>query len=112
MESELPQDFVDWLKTIKAKRARTVIDHILRKGQITTEELKEEYGYTHPPRALQDVKDQGIILEKYNVKDRNGRTIAAYRFSPPYRVQESKKGGRRAFSKVLKRKLVVEQGTQ
>jgi len=112
MESELPPEFVKWLKTIKAKRARTVIDHILQKGQITTEELKEDYGYSHPPRALQDVKDHGIVLEKHNVKDKNGRTIAAYHFAPPYRIQESKQGGRRAFSKAFKKKLLAEYGTQ
>jgi hypothetical protein len=75
MQAELPPEFVAWLKTIKAKRARTVI-------------------------------------EKSPVKDKQGRTIAAYRFGPPYQVQENKQGGRRAFSKTFKRRLIAAQGTQ
>ena len=36
---------------VLAKRAKTVIDHILKHGHITTEELKNLYGYDHPPRC-------------------------------------------------------------
>src|SRR6266700_6933172 len=98
-DQDIPPEFIAWLKTITAKRAKTVIDHILKAGFITTEELKDTYGYSHPPRALQDVKDHGIILERFAVKDKNNRTIAAYRFGPPYRMQETKVGGRKNFSK-------------
>lgn len=47
--------------TVTAKRPRTVIDHILKHGYVTTEELKEQYGYDHPPRAARDVREQGIL---------------------------------------------------
>lgn len=40
---EYPQDFLDRLKSITNKRAKTVIDHILQHGFITTEELKTLY---------------------------------------------------------------------
>ena len=76
-EQELPSEFIAWLKTIRAKRAKTVIDHILENGFITTEDLKDTYGYSHPPRALQDVKDQGVVLERFGVKDKNNRSMAA-----------------------------------
>lgn len=33
------------------KRPKAVIDHILKHGLITTDELKPLYGYNHPPRA-------------------------------------------------------------
>jgi hypothetical protein len=74
--------------------------------------LKDTYSYSHPPRALQDVKDQGIILERFGVKDKNNRTIAAYRFAAPYRMQETKAGGRKNFSKAFKQALIDKQGNR
>ena len=55
---ELPKEFLDRLKAVTAKRAKTVIDHILKHGYITTEQLSDEYGYDHPPRAARDVREQ------------------------------------------------------
>ncbi|WP_369334486.1 helix-turn-helix domain-containing protein [Candidatus Thiosymbion oneisti] len=51
------------LESVEAKRPKTVIDHILKHGQITTEELKDTYGYNHPPRATRDVREQGIPIK-------------------------------------------------
>ena len=45
----LPKDFIALCHSVTAKRPKTVIDHILEHGFITTEELKETYGYNHPP---------------------------------------------------------------
>jgi hypothetical protein len=39
------QEFLDLLKSVTAKRPQTVIDHILQYGFITTEDLKNTYGY-------------------------------------------------------------------
>ena len=58
-----PKEFIKLLQSVKAKRPKTVIDHILKHGQITTEELKDTYGYNHPPRAARDVREQGIPLK-------------------------------------------------
>ncbi len=49
---KLPPDFVRLCQAVTAKRPRTVINHILQHGSITTQELKEKYGYNHPPRAV------------------------------------------------------------
>lgn len=54
---ELPADFVERCRAVKAKRPRTVIEHILEHGYITTEELRTRYGYNHPPRAARDVRE-------------------------------------------------------
>ena len=40
MPQELPEWFIAKAKAVTAKRAKTVIDHILKHGHITTEELK------------------------------------------------------------------------
>jgi len=56
----LPKEFTKLCKKVTAKRPKTVIDHILKHGFITTQELKDKYGYNHPPRAVRDVKENGI----------------------------------------------------
>lgn len=51
MAKELPKAFLERLKAVKGKRSRTVVDHILKHGHITTEDLKDTYRYDHPPRG-------------------------------------------------------------
>ena len=70
---DLPQHFLDQLKAVTARRPRVVIDHILEHGHVTTEELRELYGYEHPPRAARDVREQGIPLESIRVTGSSGR---------------------------------------
>jgi len=77
---QLPDDFLELCRSVTAKRPKTVIDHILQHGFITTEELKETYGYNHAPRAARDVRENGIPLETFYVTGNDGRRIAAYRF--------------------------------
>jgi hypothetical protein len=72
----LPEEFIKFCKSITAKRPRAIIDHILEYGFITTEEIKEQYGYNYPPRAARDVREQGIPLETFRVKGSDGKTIA------------------------------------
>jgi hypothetical protein len=102
------KEFLERLKAIKSKRPKTVIDHILKHGFITTEELEQKYGYKHPPRAARDVREQGIPLETFRVKNEEGRTIAAYRFADPSTVRSDKLGGRKVFSKEFKDGLIQE----
>ena len=104
-----PKEFLEALKKVTAKRARTVIDHILKHGHITTEELKETYGYDHPPRAARDVREQGIPLETFSLKGAHGRSIAAYRFGDLSKIEQHKLGGRQVFSKLLKTDLHAKQ---
>ena len=65
--NEYPKEFLDLLKSVKAKRPQTVIKHILEHGFITSEELKNTYGYNHPPRAVRDVREHGIPIITYRV---------------------------------------------
>ena len=98
----LSADFLAKLKTITAKRAKTVIDHILEYGFVTTEDLSTKYGYDHAPRAARDVREQGIPLETFKVTAANGRKIAAYRFGDPSNVKSGRDGGRTVWPKELK----------
>ena len=109
-ESSLPPEFVKVLKNVTAKRARCVIDHILKHGFITTEDLKDTYGYNHPPRAARDVREQGIPLERFPVKGSDGRSIAAYKFADLSKIERHKLGGRQVFSKLTRKSLYERQG--
>jgi len=110
IEKPYPPDFLTLLKSITAKRPRTVIEHILEHGQITTEELKSVYGYNHPPRAIRDVREQGIPIVMFRVSGTDGRKIAAYRFGDPSDVRTSQLSGRTAFSSNLKNALIEKYG--
>ena len=46
---KLSKSVLDKLNAITDKRPSIVIQHILKYGFITTEDLKEKYGYEHPP---------------------------------------------------------------
>ena len=102
----LPERLRNLLNRVTAKRARTVIDHILEYGYITTEDLRDEYGYDHPPRAARDVREEGIPLETFYVKGSHGRDIAAYRFGDLTKIRSGKIGGRKAWPKNFKADLI------
>lgn len=108
MPQELPDWFIEKAKAVTAKRAKTVIDHILKHGYITTEELKDKYGYNHPPRAARDVREQGIPLETFRVTGNDGRSLGAYRFADPSKIRAGTLAGRKVFSKEFKELLLVQ----
>ena len=98
-------------KKVKSKRARAVIDFILKHGTVTTKDL-EKMGYIHPPRAVRDVRENGIPIETTRIKDKNGKWIAAYQFGDPEKIQEFKLGGRTVFSKEFKSILTKKQSAR
>ena len=110
---KLPKKFLAKLNAVTAKRPKTVIQQILEKGYVTTEELKE-LGYEHAPRAARDVRELGIPLETFSVKGSNGRTIGAYRFGDPSKMVDnaSKTAGRTALSRTIKKALLDKYGAQ
>lgn len=112
MTTKLPKSFLARLNAVTAKRARTVIDHILKHGQITTEDLKDIYGYDHPPRAARDVRELGIPLETFRVKGSHGKKITAYRFGDPRELKGGQFRGRKALPKSLKKDLVARSGVR
>lgn len=109
---DLPKEFIERCQRIRAKRPRTVIEHILKHGYITTEELRDTYGYNHPPRAARDVREQGIPLETFRVTGADGRSIGAYRFGDPGKARFSQLRGRTAFARELKRRLIEKHGSR
>jgi hypothetical protein len=106
-----PKEFLELLASITEKRPRTVIDHILAHGFVTTEELKAKYGYDHPPRAARDVMERGVALETFRVPGPDGRKkIAAYRFADPSGIKVRRFDGRTSLSGKIKDALIKKHG--
>lgn len=100
-------------RAVEAKRPRTVIDHILEHGIITNEELSDLYGYDHPPRAIRDVRENGIPLITYSVvSPKTGRRMGAYTFDDLAKMRRGRVGGRKAFSKQFKQDLIELYGSR
>ena len=114
MNNDYSEEFLVLLNSITAKRPQTVIQHILKHGFITSQDLKDLYGYNHPPRAVRDVREQGIPLVTYRIEGTDGRKIAAYKFGDPDDVGNviSKSAGRTALSKALKQALIEKYGAK
>lgn len=100
-----PKEFLEHTKSITNKRAKIVIDHIMKYGFITTEDLEKTYGYSHPPRAARDVRETGIPLVTFTVKSKGGKSIAAYKFGDVSKLQVNRIAGRILFPKEFKRRL-------
>lgn len=112
MKQELSEDFLQLCRSVKSKRTRIVIEHIIEHGYITTEELKNLYGYNHPPRAARDVREQGIPLETFRITDSTGRSIAAYKFADTTKTRADGLSGRTVISKAFKQKLIAQYGSR
>lgn len=102
------------LEAVSAKRPRTVIQHILKYGKITTQELAEVYGYEHPPRAIRDVRELGIPIVTVKAKDKAGKSIAEYRFGDlsTWHGFSKKALGRTALTRALKKALIEKFGSR
>lgn len=108
---DLPQNIQSIIDGLKNKRALVVINHILKHGQVTTEELEQDYGYKHPPRAARDVREAGIPLKTINVKSKDGsRSIGAYTFGDFSKTRADRLSGRTAWPKKFKEKLIEKYG--
>ena len=111
----LPEDFREVLDAVTNKRARYVIDTILQKGFCSTEDLKKA-GYEHAPRAARDVREIGIPLETFKIKDSMGKQIAAYKFGDWEKAKKTnqlaKTSGRTQLTEKLKNALIDKYGAK
>ena len=104
-KTKYPKEFLEQITSITNKRAKIVIEHIMKYDFVTTEDLETTYDYNHPPRAARDVREAGIPLETFKVKSIEGKTIAAYRFGDLGQIQKNRVEGRVSFSKKFKKQL-------
>jgi len=109
--ASLDKAFLKLCRSVKAKRARLVIDHILTHGIVTNDELKSLYDYDHPPSAPRDVRDKGIPLITHYVRHpKTKRRMGVYTFDDVTKVKAGRLGGRKAFSKQFKKDLIAIYG--
>jgi hypothetical protein len=112
-KKKIPKSFITLIEKITNKRARIVINHILKHGKITTEELERDYGYNHPPRAARDVREAGIPLKTIRVKSVDGkRNIAAYEFGDFDSVRQDRIQGRINWPIKFKEMLIKKYGSK
>jgi hypothetical protein len=104
---EVPKELRERIAAVTNKRARFVLDNIVKYGIVTTEEINRA-GYDHPPRAAQDVKDLGFRLKRVKVRHSNGRSIAGYAFDEA--ELEAGKQGRRLLPKKVRDALIKAAG--
>lgn len=111
--SKYPDDFLQKLQAVTRKRPRTVIDLILKNGQVTTEDLALA-GYEHAPRAVRDVRELGIPIVTERIKSSTGKSIAVYKFGNPGDMVDvaSKKAGRTVQLSKIKHKLIEKFGSK
>ncbi len=110
-KQKIPKKIQKIFDSIKNKRAKIVIDHIIKFGQITTEDLEKDYGYSHAPRAARDVREAGIPLITSKVKSKDGkRNIAAYTFGDFSTIRLDRVKGRINWPKNFKKDLIEKYG--
>lgn len=90
------------------KRARFVLDAIVKNGVVTTEQISRA-GYEHPPRAARDVRELGFPLKTIRVKHTNGRTIAAYTLPIDGKI-DKERAGRKELPKKVRDGIVQALG--
>jgi hypothetical protein len=91
--SQISADMTQHIAAVKNKRARFVLDAIVKRGIVTTEEINQA-GYEHPPRAVRDARELGFPIFTTKVKSSNGRSIAAYVFLENARFGYDRRGRR------------------
>ena len=112
----ISQEFYEKLMSVTGKRAKRVIEKIMKDGGCTTEEIKG-MGYDHPPRAARDVREAGIPLKMTRISDKKtGKSVACYSFGD-WEEQKGKNSlaktkGRNVLSDKLKQKLIEENGSK
>ncbi len=103
----LPKSLIDRINSITNKRARVVLDTLIKKGSISTTELQKA-GYDHPPRAARDVVELGIALKRVNIKRPDGQQIASYIFDE--RELDPSKTGRVVIAKKERGAIIARAG--
>jgi hypothetical protein len=109
---KIPQELMEYIELVipvASKRAKYVLDKLIIKGFITSQELRDE-GYIHGARAIGDVRDNGIPLVTLDAKSEDGRSIARYELGPVSEIKRNKLGGRKAFPTSLKKILIDRDG--
>lgn len=95
---------------VTSKRGKILIQHILKHGRVSTEDLETIYLLTDAASAARDVRDAGVPLAKTIGKRTTGRQMAIYSFGDPSLIRGDQFQGRKAFPKGFKELLSNKNG--
>ncbi|PTH34756.1 HNH endonuclease [Staphylococcus arlettae] len=102
---------VESLMPSLSKRAKVVVEHLLKHGKISTYDLENIYKYSHPPRAIRDVKESGIPINKTMEQNPiTNKKMAVYRFGDIDDFRNDLLKGRKNFPKKFKEELYSQYG--
>ncbi len=99
-----------YVARVKKGRAVKAITAMLDNGSVTTEQLSA-MGYEHPPRAIADVKDNGIPVSKTMEVSAAGRRMARYFLGTAADIRDGQTG-RTNFSKKFRQQLLAAYGAK
>jgi hypothetical protein len=108
--ARISKDLLNRINAVSNRRARFVLDSIVKNGMVTTEEINHA-GYGHPPRAVRDARELGFAIQTIKVKHTNGRSIAAYIFSETANI-DPRKTGRAAIPKKQHDEIISAAGSR
>ncbi len=95
---------------VTSSRGKVVVEHILKHGSVSKEELETIHGLADAASAARDVKDAGVPLISKRGKRKSGRQMAVYSFGDPSLIRGDQFQGRKAFSKGFKKVLCEHYG--
>ena len=98
----------EFIARVKTGRAVTALEIILKNGLVTTDDLSAR-GYEHPPRAIADVRDNGIPIITEKAVSSNGKRMASYRLGTAEQIRVGQTG-RTNFSKKFRASLFTTYG--
>jgi len=108
--ARISKELLNRVNAVSNKRARFVLDSIVKNGMVTTEEINHA-GYEHPPRAVRDARELGFAIQTIKVKHTNGRSIAAYIFSETASINP-RISGRKAIPKRQRDEIISAAGSR
>jgi len=97
---------------VTTRRGKILIKHILKYGEVSTEQLETVYELMDAASAARDVKDAGVPLVTRRGKRANGRQMVIYSFGDPSLIRGDRFQGRRAFPKGFKNALAEHYRAQ
>jgi len=88
------------------KRPQAVLERLLENGSVSTYELGK-IGYDQPPRAAQDLKEQGVRLRMTNSKHpATGNRMGVYTLEDEQPLLDGKLTGRHSFPKKFRKHVL------
>jgi hypothetical protein len=108
--AKVAKELLAQIAGVTNKRARFVLECIVKNGQVTSEEINHA-GYEHPPRAVRDARELGFPITTIKVKHTNGKSIAAYVFTDSAKF-DPLKVGRLALPKKKREEIIANAGNR